>query len=258
MGIRRTFLLILLPLAILIVILLAFVLNVKLGLLAFAVSFIISTLLILIFFRVVEVNGYERLIVSRGGGFTDTGIQGGRAFLIRGFERPIPVDLRQRREDVAGDRCFTNEGIGVDIDYFFLWKVVDPKRFLLGPQDVPGTLKGMASAILKTEVGRMSLVDVLMQRDKINQKLRADLKAFDKAEDWGMEFITIELGSTKIPADVAEAMNRIMAAVKNKEAILIETQAQGEAFDELRKMVGNDARLIQILRALVEAFGRKT
>ncbi|MBM4428745.1 MAG: SPFH domain-containing protein [Chloroflexi bacterium] len=258
MGIRRTFLLILLPLAILIVILLAFVLDMKLGLLAFAVSFIISTLLILIFFRVVEVNGYERLIVSRGGGFVDTGIHGGRAFLVRGFERPIPVDLRQRREDVTGDRCFTKEGIGVDIDYFFLWRVVDPMRFLLGPQDVPGTLNGMASAILKNEVGKMSLVEVLMQRDNISRKLKADLEAFDKANAWGIQFITIELGSTKIPPEIEKAMARIMAADKQKEAILIEMQARAEAFDKLRDKVGGDALLIQMLKDLVEAFGRKT
>jgi len=235
MSIRRTFLLILLLLAaiiaaIIIVILLAFVLNAKVGLLAsFAASFIIYTLLILILVRAIQVNDYERLIVSRGGGFVDTGIQGRLAFLIRGLERPILVDLRQRREDVAGDRCFTNEGIGIDIDYFFLWKVVDPMRFLPGSQDVPGTLKEIASAILKTEVGRMSLVDVVMQvvmqRDIINQKLRADLKAFDKAAEWGVELITIDLRSMKVPTDeaeamnsimyVAEAMNRIMAAVKN-------------------------------------------
>jgi regulator of protease activity HflC (stomatin/prohibitin superfamily) len=239
MGIRRTFLLILLLLAaiiaaIIIVIILAFVLNAKVGLLAsFAASSIIYTLLILIFFRAIQVNDYERLIVSRGGRFVDTGIQGRLAFLIRGLERPIPVDLRQRREDVAGDRCFTEEGIGIDIDYFFLWKVVDPMRFLPGSQDVPGTLKGIASAILKTEVRQMSLVDVVMQvvmqRDiinqKINQRLRVDLKALDKAAEWGVELITIDLRSMKVPTDeaeamnsimyVAEALNRIMAAVKN-------------------------------------------
>jgi regulator of protease activity HflC (stomatin/prohibitin superfamily) len=211
MGIRRTSLLILLPLATLIAIFLVFVLNVKVGLLAFAASFVISTLLILIVFRVIEVNSYERLIVSRGGRFVDTGIQGGRAFLIRGLERPIPVDLRQRREDVVGDRCFTNEGIGVDIDYFFLWKVVDPMRYLLGPKDVAGTLKGMASAILKNEVGKMSLLEVLRQRDNISQKLKMDLKNFDKASYWGIEFIAIELGSTKIPPEIEKAMARIVA-----------------------------------------------
>lgn len=258
MGIRRTFFLVLLPLAILMLALLVFALNMKVGLLAFAVSFIVSTLIILLFFRVEEASGYERLILSRGGKFIDTHRQGGRAFLIRGLEKPIKVDLRSRTEPVTDDRCFTKEGIGVDINYFFLWRVVDPMRYLLGPRDVPGTLKGMASAMLKNEVGKMSLVEVLMQRDDISRKLKAALKAFDKADDWGIEFITIELGSTKIPPEIEKAMARIMTADRQKEAIRIEMEARAEAFDELRNKVGSDALFIQILKDLVEAFGRKT
>jgi len=263
MGIRRTFFIILLPLAILMLALLVFALNVKIhnvkvGLLAFAVSFIISTLMLLMFCRIIEVSGYERLIISRGGRFVDTGRRGGRAFLIRGLDKPIRVDLRSRTESVPDDRCFTKEGIGIDINYFFLWRVVDPMRFLLGPKDIPGTLKGMASAILKTEVGKMSLEEVLMQRDNISAKLKTDLGKFDKAEEWGIEFITIELGSMRIPADVEEAMSRSMAATKKKEAILIEMQARAEAFDELRNKIGGDALLIQVLKDIAETFGRKT
>jgi len=265
MSIRKTFFFVLLPLAISILALLVFTFEAEvftfgaeIGLvITFSVSLIVSTLVIVIFFRVVEVRGYERLIISRGGKFVDTHRLGGRAFLIRGFEKPIGVDLRPRREEVINDHCFTREGIGVDIDYFFLWRVVDPMRFLFGPQALPGTLRGMASAILKTEVGKMSLVEVLMQRYDINQKLKADLTAFDKVKNWGIEFITIELGSTKIPPELEKAMASTMTADKQREAILIEMRARAEAFDELRRTVGSDALLIQIAKMLSEGEATK-
>jgi len=210
MGIRRTFFLVLLPLAILILAFVVFILKVEFGLLAFAVSFIVSTLIILIFFRVEEVPGYDRLIISRGGMFIDTHRQGGRAFLIRGLEKPIRIDLRPRGEEVTDDLCFTEEGIGIRINYFFLWKVVDPMRYLLGPGDLPAIMKGIASAMLKTEVGELPLEDVLMRIDRIGTKMRDYLQKSVEAKAWGIEFITIELGSIKVPPRIEAILEQKM------------------------------------------------
>lgn len=264
MGIKKVVLMVVLPVVLFILFLMLYVFKVKNGFVAFGVSLTVSTLAILIFFKLVEVKGYERLVVSRGGTFIDSKIaKGGRAFLFRGLEKPITIDMRPTTELVTDERCFTEEGVGIDISYFFLWKVKNHMDFLLAPGNIPATMKGMASARLRTEVGKMSLEKVLMRREDISKKLKDNLTNPQKAQDWGawgVEFITIELGSMKIPADVEEAMNRKMKATKRKEATVIEAQASADALTIMKKVLNlkdDEVASLQMVKMLSEGEATK-
>ncbi len=233
--------------------------------LAFGGSLIGSALAMLVVFRVVEVEGYEHLIIRRGGNYRDPGVQGGRFFLIRTVDVPIRVDMRPRTETVESIECFTHEGIDLDVSYFLIWRVIDPLAFLRdspGPEATPSVLGQVATQTLMDAVGRLSYNDVLQRRQGLVRALRGTLRALPDIADWGIEIVQVGLGETKLPQDIAEAMARQVAATLIAQARLTEDLGAARAIGQMPAMVQDPGMvdrvvLLQIMRSIADALGQR-
>lgn len=262
MEIRRAFLFVLLPATLVLVLFLYFVYGATLFW-AFLVSFVASTLTILILSRPTEIEGYQHLIIRRAGRYLDTGMRGGRFLLIRTLDIPIPFDTRPRTETPEPVYCFTQEGVSLQVNYFFLWQVMDPMKFLvLGPGNVPATLGQKAAETLMNIVGGMDLQTVLQKRRDIARALTLALQGLPGIAGWGIVFADAGLGEIKIPPNVAEAMARQVAAALITQARITEDVGAAQALNAMQGVVSNPAMLdrallFQILHGLTEAIAQR-
>ena len=199
---------------------------------ALAVSVSTLTLLILfmfflLIFRPIRVvKDYERLVLFRLGRYA--GERGpGLVWLWPVIDAVNKVNLREDMLEIPSQTCITQDNAPIDIDFLIYWKVVEPGLSVLKVRDFAGASQGIATTTLRAVIGDIPLDDVLAKREQINQVLRAKLD--EVTERWGVKVTGVEIREIVPPRDVQQAMNRQMAAERERRAVVLEADGKREA-----------------------------
>jgi regulator of protease activity HflC (stomatin/prohibitin superfamily) len=200
-------------------------------------------LLVPLFYLAIKiVREYERLVVFRlGRCIGDKGP--GLVLLIPFVDRAVWVDLRELFLEVPKQTCITKDNAPIDIDFLIYWKVVDPVSSVIQVGNFAGASQGIATTTLRAVIGDILLDDVLAKREQINQVLRVKLD--EVTERWGVKVTTVEIREILPPREVQNAMNRQLAAERERRAMV--TQADGQR--EAAIKVAEGERQATILRA---------
>jgi len=193
---------------------------------------IILLIVILVFLVVLLANTirivpeFQRLVIFRLG--RCIGQKGpGLVIIIPIVDRPVRVDLRELFLQIPHQTCITRDNAPISIDFLVYWKVLDPSLSVIKVQDFAGASQGIATTTLRAVVGDILLDDVLAKRDQINEVLRTKLD--EVTERWGVKVTTVEIREIVPPKDVQEAMNKQMAAERNRRAMVTEADGRREA-----------------------------
>jgi len=199
-------------------------------------------LLPLLYMAIKIVREYQRLVVFRlGRCIGDKGP--GLVLLIPFIDRAVWVDLRELFLEVPKQTCITKDNAPIDIDFLIYWKVVDPVASVIQVGNFAGASQGIATTTLRAVIGDIPLDDVLAKREQINQVLRVKLD--DVTGRWGVKVTTVEIREILPPKEVQTAMNRQLAAERERRATV--TQAEGERQAIILRAEGD--RQATILRA---------
>ncbi len=172
------------------------------------------------------VREYQRLVVFRLG--RSVGQKGpGLVFLIPIIDRAVWVDLREFFLEIPSQTCITKDNASINIDFLIYFKVFVPDQTVIQVTDFAGAARGIAMTTLRAVVGDISLDDVLAQREKINQVLRAKLD--EVTERWGVKVTTVEIREILPPREVQEAMTRQMSAERTRRAVVTEAEGKRQA-----------------------------
>ncbi|NOZ28002.1 MAG: SPFH/Band 7/PHB domain protein [Chloroflexi bacterium] len=180
----------------------------------------------LVYLSVKIVREYQRLVVFRLG--RCIGERGpGLVLLIPFVDRPVWVDLREVYLEVPKQTCITKDNAPIDIDFLIYWKVIDPTASVVQVGDFAGASQGIATTTLRAVIGDISLDDVLAKREDINQVLRVKLD--EVTERWGVKVTSVEIREITPPREVQTAMNRQLAAERERRAMVTEAEGKREA-----------------------------
>jgi regulator of protease activity HflC (stomatin/prohibitin superfamily) len=177
----------------------------------------------LLYLAIKIVREYQRLVIFRLG--RCIGAKGpGLVLLIPFIDQPVWVDLRELFLEVPKQTCITKDNAPIDIDFLIYWKVVDPVASVIQVGNFAGASQGIATTTLRAVIGDILLDDVLAKREQINQVLRVKLD--EVTERWGVKVTTVEIREILPPKEVQAAMNRQLAAERERRAMV--TQADGK------------------------------
>jgi regulator of protease activity HflC (stomatin/prohibitin superfamily) len=180
----------------------------------------------LLYVAIKIVREYQRLVVFRlGRCIGDKGP--GLVLLIPFVDRPVWVDLRELFLEVPKQTCITRDNAPIDIDFLIYWKVIDPVASVIQVGNFAGASQGIATTTLRAVIGDILLDDVLAKREQINQVLRVKLD--DVTERWGVKVTTVEIREILPPREVQSAMNRQLAAERERRAMVTEADGKREA-----------------------------
>lgn len=194
-------------------------------------TFVFATLVILFLIIVLAsaikiVRDYERLVVFRLG--RCIGEKGpGLVLLIPIIDQPTKVDLRESYLQIPHQTCITKDNAPISIDFLIYWKVVNPTLSVLQVRDFAGASAGIATTTLRAVIGDILLDDVLARREEINHILRVKLD--EVTERWGVKVTTVEIREIEPPREVQSAMNRQMAAERERRAMVTEADGKRES-----------------------------
>ena len=221
----------------------------------------IIVIVIVIFWALVRivriVPHYERLVVLALGKYSGT--RGpGLIIVIPLLERATKVDLRERFLDIPAQTAITRDNAPISIDFLVYYRVIDPELSVLEVDNVVSASLNIATTTLRAVLGDITLDDVLSKREQINDTLRVKLD--EVTGRWGLKITSVEIREIEPPRGVQEAMNRQVAAERERRAQVL--RAEGER--ESAITVAEGAKRAAILRAegekqsaVLEAEGQK-
>lgn len=197
---------------------------------AFAALLLVLLVLFLFFLAVFRplrvVRDYERLVLFRLGRFV--GERGpGLVWLWPIIDQMQKTSLREDFLEIPSQTCITQDNAPIDIDFLIYWKVVDPGLSVLKVRDFAGATQGIATTTLRAVIGDIPLDDVLARREQINQILRTKLD--EVTERWGVKVTSVEIREIVPPREIQQAMNRQMAAERERRAMVTEADGKREA-----------------------------
>ena len=204
---------------------------------------------------IVIVKQYERLAVFTLGkysGLKDPGLQ----LLFWPFQQAKKIDLREDVFDIPSQTVITLDNAPIAIDFLVYLRVMEHEasKSVLEVVGYQSAVVGIATTTLRAVIGKISLDEVLSQRDRINEELRSELDQV--TERWGIKVTQVEIREVEPARDIQEAMNRQMSAERVRRAAVTEaegtrqaaiTVAEGEKQSAILKAEG--ARQSEILNA---------
>ena len=183
-------------------------------------------LLVILASMIRVVREYERLVVFRLG--RCIGTKGpGLVVLIPFVDKAVKVDQREQFMEIPHQVCITKDNAPIGVDFLIYWKVVNPELSVLQVGELARASVGIATTTLRAVIGDIDLDDVLAQREHINQVLRVKLD--EVTERWGVKVTAVEIREIEPPREVQDAMNRQMAAERNRRATVTEADGHREA-----------------------------
>jgi regulator of protease activity HflC (stomatin/prohibitin superfamily) len=192
------------------------------------VAFLIAVVLVVLYLSVRIVQQYERMVVFRLGKTNEHMVrEPGLRFLIPVVDRPIKVDLRETLTEVPSQTTITKDNAPISVDFLVYWRIADPLKSVLAPQQLSNMLLGISSTTLRAVIGDINLDEVLSRREQINEVLRVKLD--EVTERWGGKVTSVEIREITPPRDVQDAMNRQLSAERTRRAVITESEGARQA-----------------------------
>ena len=190
------------------------------------------------------VRQYERMALFTLGRYTGMK-QPGLNLFFWPFHNTQSVDLREEVLDIPRQTNITLDNAPIDIDFLVYMRIMEnqAEKSVLEVVDYYSAVVGIATTTLRAVIGEMNVDDVLSQRERINEELRAKLDEI--TERWGIKVTQVEIREIEPARDIQEAMNRQMSAERLRRASVTEAEGTRQA----AVTVAEGEKQAEILRA---------
>lgn len=216
------------------------VLSIVFGLIAFiSVMFVPAT---------VAINKeWEEAIVLRFGKFQRL-VGPGFFFKWPLVETFLKQDKRIITLDIARQEVMTKDNISVSVDAVVFMKVVDTKDSIVNIQNVWNSVMKYAQTTMRDAVGDVELDELLARRDEVADRIEKIVEM--ETQDWGVDIISVNLQNVELPEDMKRVIARQAEAEREKRAVIIKSEGELTAAENLEKAVRQMSNRAMYLRTL--------
>lgn len=174
---------------------------------------------------------YERGVVFTLGKFR--GVRNpGLCFIWPIFQSMRTVDLRIKTADIPRQEVMTRDNIPVLINTVVYFKVVKPEDAIIKIEDYVFAVQQYTQAALRDVVGNHELDFVLTEREDIAGAIGDMVE--QETGDWGVAIESIKIQEIELPADMKRAMARQAEAERERRAVIIASEGELAASENLR------------------------
>lgn len=205
------------------------------------IAFAVLILILIVFILNIRIVPQSKsFIIERLGGYFQTwevGLHVKMPFIDRVVNR---VSLKERVLDFKPQPVITKDNVTMMIDTVIYFQITDPKLYTYGVENPMNAIENLSATTLRNIIGELELDGTLTSRDVINTRMRSIL---DEATDpWGIKVNRVEVKNIIPPESIQEAMEKQMRAERERrEAILI---AEGQKQSAILVAEGKKAAMI--------------
>jgi regulator of protease activity HflC (stomatin/prohibitin superfamily) len=195
---------------------------------ALAVVAIVAALYALSSLRIIK--QYERAVAFFLGRYWNT--KGpGLVFLPSMIAHMHRVSLRIVALDIPPQDVITRDNISLKVNAVLYMKVKDPAAAIIGIENYLYATSQLAQTTLRSVCGQHQLDELLSEREKINETLKAIIDA--RSAEWGIEVSAVEVKDVDLPVEMKRAMARQAEAERERRAKVINAEGELQASEKL-------------------------
>ncbi len=175
---------------------------------------------------------YERGVVFTLGKYSGTRDPGITwvAPILQNMRR---VDMRIKTADVPRQEVITRDNIPILAATVVYFKVVRPEDAIIKIEDYGYAVRQYTQAALRDVVGNSELDFVLSEREQVAGNIRQIVDA--ETSDWGVDIESIKIQEIELPAEMKRAMAKQAEAERERRALIIASQGELSAAENLQK-----------------------
>lgn len=190
---------------------------------------------------------WEEAIVLRFGKFQRL-VGSGLFFKWPFAESFLKQDKRIITLDVARQEVMTKDNISVSVDAVVFMKVTNTKDSLVNIQNVWNSVMKNAQTTMRDVVGDVELDELLARRDEIANKIASIVER--ETQDWGVDITSVKLQTVELPDDMKRVIARQAEAEREKRAVIIKSEGELTAAENLERAVRKMSNRAMYLRTL--------
>ncbi len=193
----------------------------------YVIAGIIALVVILIFANVRVVPQATEFVIEFLGKYRTTweaGIHVKIPFVEKIAKR---ITLKEQVIDSPPQPVITKDNVTMQIDTVVFYRIYDAKLYAYGAVNPMSALENLTATTLRNIVGELELDGTLTSRDTINGKMTTIL---DEATDqWGIKVSRVELKNIIPPAEIQNAMEKLMKAERDRRETLLQAEGHKDA-----------------------------
>lgn len=182
---------------------------------------------------------YERGVVFTLGKFSDVR-DPGLTFLIPFIQTMRKVDMRLKTAEVPRQEVITKDNIPILVNAVVYFKVINPEKVIIEIEDYIFAIRQYTQAALRDVIGNSDLDFVLTEREKVAGSIKEIVDS--ETSDWGVDVESIKIQEIELPAEMKRAMAVQAEAERNRRAVIIASQGELSASENLRQAAENLAK----------------
>lgn len=179
---------------------------------------------------------YERGVVFTLGKFTSVR-QPGLTFIWPVIQSMRRVDMRIKTAEVPRQEVITKDNIPILVNAVVYFKVINPEEVIIKIEDYIFAIRQYTQAALRDVLGNNDLDFVLTEREKIANGIKEIVDS--ETDGWGVDVVSIKIQEIELPAEMKRAMAVQAEAERNRRAVIIQSQGELSASENLRKAAEN-------------------
>jgi len=179
---------------------------------------------------------YERGIVFTLGKFSNIR-KPGLTYVLPIVQSMRKVDMRIKTAEIPRQEVITKDNIPMLVNAVVYFKVVDPESAIIKIEDYMFAIRQYTQAALRDVIGNNDMDFFLQEREKIATSIKEIVDS--ETSEWGLDVESIKIQEVELPAEMKRAMAKQAEAERNRRAVIIASQGELSASENLRKAAEN-------------------
>ena len=192
--------------------------------------------LFLLFTGVRMLYQYERGVVFTLGKFSNIR-KPGLTFLIPVLQTMRKVDMRIKTAEVPRQEVITKDNIPMLVNAVVYFKVINPESAIIKIEDYMFAIRQYTQAALRDVIGNNDMDVFLQERENIAGAIKEIVDS--ETSEWGLDVESIKIQEVELPAEMKRAMAKQAEAERNRRAVIIASQGELSASENLMQAAEN-------------------
>lgn len=150
--------------------------------------------------------------------------------IIQGLRK---VDMRIKTADIPRQEVMTKDNIPMLVNAVVYFKVVDPEAVIIKIEDHVFAVRQYTQAALRDVIGNSEMDAVLTEREQIADSIKTIVDT--ETSGWGVDVESIKIQEVELPAEMKRAMAKQAEAERERRAMIIASQGELTASENLSK-----------------------
>jgi len=197
---------------------------------------LVVIVVILLFAGLRMLYQYERGIVFTLGKFSNIR-KPGLTYVLPIVQSMRKVDMRIKTAEIPRQEVITKDNIPMLVNAVVYYKVINPESAIIKIEDYMFAIRQYTQAALRDVIGNNDMDVFLQEREKIATSIKEIVDS--ETSEWGLDVESIKIQEVELPAEMKRAMAKQAEAERNRRAVIIASQGELSASDNLRKAAEN-------------------